>query len=186
MPTSIHQPPPPPPQKNIKNATLAEVAHEIEEAISEAVEKNGANAAGSLRKIMYSLENKILQKHQASNPWLDQNNLNYFSHIKTKVIPTANKVPPSTVKLSSTTVLSDLTDESQGSQECSIQDLNNSASELSSLSNNKEEQSANQQLANKSNATKKSGWPKGMTVCLSLDSKMHKAHTINYAAAEWN
>jgi len=40
MPASIQQPPPPPPQKNIKNAILAEVAHEIEEVINEAVEKN--------------------------------------------------------------------------------------------------------------------------------------------------
>jgi len=70
-PDSIHQPPPLPPHKNIKNAILAEVAHEIEEVISEVVEKNGANMAGSLRKITYSSENKILKKHQASNPWLD-------------------------------------------------------------------------------------------------------------------
>ena len=48
MPASIHQPPPPPPHKNIKNAILAEVAHEIEEAISKAVEKNDANMVGSL------------------------------------------------------------------------------------------------------------------------------------------
>ena len=66
-PTSIQQPPPLPPQKNIKNAILVEVACEIKEAINEAVEKNDANT-GSLRKIMYSVENKILNKHQASNP----------------------------------------------------------------------------------------------------------------------
>ena len=108
MPASIHQPPPLPPHKNMKNAILAEVACEIEEAISEAVEKNGANMAGSLRKVTYSLENKILKKHQASNPWLDCNNLNYFRCVKTKLIPTAaNKAPPSTI-----------TGESQGSQEC--------------------------------------------------------------------
>ena len=113
-----------------------EVACKIKEAINEAVEKNDANT-GSLRKIMYSVGNQILKKHQASNPWLDCNNLNYFRCMKTKVISTTTKVPRSTIKLSSTTVLSDLTGESQGSQECSSQDLNNSASaELSSLSNN--------------------------------------------------
>ena len=128
MPASIHQPPPLPPHKNIKNAILAEVAHEIEEAISKAVEKNGANMVGSLSKVTYSLENKILKKHQASNPWLDRNNLNYFRCVKTKLIPTAaNKMPPSTIELSSPTMLSDLTGESQGSQECSSKDLNNSA-----------------------------------------------------------
>ena len=61
MPASIQQPPPPP-QKNIKNVILVEVAHEIEEAINEAVEKNDSNT-GSLRKIMYSVENKMLKKH---------------------------------------------------------------------------------------------------------------------------
>ena len=69
---------------------LAEVAHEIKEAISEAVEKNNANM-GSLRKIMYSVENKIQKKHQASNPWLDHNTLNYFTCIKTKVPSTTTK-----------------------------------------------------------------------------------------------
>ena len=55
---SIQQPPPPPPQKNIKNVILAEVTHEIEEAINEAVEKNDSNT-GSIRKITRSVENKI-------------------------------------------------------------------------------------------------------------------------------
>ena len=59
-----------------------EVAHEIEEAINEAVEKNDSNT-GSLRKIMCSVENKILKKYQASS------NLNYFTHVKTKV-PSTN------------------------------------------------------------------------------------------------
>jgi len=75
MPASIQQPPPLPPQKNIKNVILAEVACEIEEAINEAVEQNYSNT-GSLRKITYSVENKFQKKHQASNPWLNCNNLN--------------------------------------------------------------------------------------------------------------
>ena len=82
-PASIQQPPPPPPQKNIKNAILVEIAHEIEEAINEAVEKNDSNT-GSIRKITCSVENKILKKHQASS-----NNLNYFTCVKTKV-PSTN------------------------------------------------------------------------------------------------
>ena len=57
MPSSIQQPPPPTPQKNIKNAILAEVACKIEEEINEVVEKNDYNM-GSLRKIMYSVEDK--------------------------------------------------------------------------------------------------------------------------------
>ena len=77
---SIQQPPPPPPQKNIKNAILVEIAREIEEAINEAVEKNDSNT-GSLRKIMYSVKNKILKKHQASNPWLICNSLTYFTRV---------------------------------------------------------------------------------------------------------
>ena len=60
-----------------------EIAHEIEEVINEAVEKNDSNT-GSLRKITCSVENKILKKHQASS-----NNLNYFTHVKTKV-PSTN------------------------------------------------------------------------------------------------
>jgi len=82
-PASIQQPPPPPPQKNIKNAILVEIAHEIEEAINEAVEKNDSNT-GSIRKITCSVKNKILKKHQASS-----NNLNYFTRVKTKV-PSTN------------------------------------------------------------------------------------------------
>ena len=85
MPASIQQPPPPPPQKNIKNVILVEVAREIKEVINEAVEKNDSNT-GSLRKIMCSVENKILKKHQASS-----NNLNYFTHVKTKVPSTTIK-----------------------------------------------------------------------------------------------
>ena len=85
MPASIQQPPPPPPQKNIKNVILAEVAHKIEEAINEAVEKNDSNTR-SIRKITYSVENKKLKKHQASS-----NNLNYFTHVKTKVPSTTTK-----------------------------------------------------------------------------------------------
>ena len=57
MPASIQQPSPPTPQKNIKNAILAEVACKIEGEINEAVEKNNSNM-GSLRKIMYSVEDK--------------------------------------------------------------------------------------------------------------------------------
>jgi len=91
MPTPIQQPPPLPPQKNIKNAILVEVACKIEEAINQAVEKNDSNT-GSLRKIIYSIENKTQKKHQASNPWLDHNNLNYFTCIKTKVPSTTTKV----------------------------------------------------------------------------------------------
>jgi len=72
------------------------------------------------------------------------------------------------------------------SQECPSQDLNNSASELSSLINNNKDQSTTQQSAMKSNETKKSGQPKGMTVCLSLDLMKRKAQVINYAASEWN
>ena len=83
MPASIQQPSPPTPQKNIKNAILAEVAHEIEEVINEAVEKNDSNT-GSLRKITCSVENKLLKKHQASS-----NNQNYFTHVKTK-LPSTN------------------------------------------------------------------------------------------------
>ena len=79
-PASIQQPPPPPPQKNIKNDILVEIAHEIEEAIDEANDSN----TGSIRKITCSVENKILKKHQASS-----NNLNYFTHVKTKV-PSTN------------------------------------------------------------------------------------------------
>ena len=82
-PASIQQPPPPPPQKNIKNAILSEVPHKIKEEINEAVEKNDSNT-GSIRKIMCSVKNKILKKHQASS-----NNLNYFTHVKTKV-PSTN------------------------------------------------------------------------------------------------
>ena len=81
-PASIQQPPPPP-QKNIKNAILVEITREIEEAINEAVEKNDSNTE-SIRKITCSVENKILTKHQASS-----NNLNYFTHVKTKV-PSTN------------------------------------------------------------------------------------------------
>ena len=84
-PTSIQQPPPPPPQKNIKNVILVEIACEIEETINEAVEKNDSNT-GSLRKIKYRVENKILKKHQASS-----NNLNYFTCVKTKVPSTIIK-----------------------------------------------------------------------------------------------
>jgi len=87
MPASIQQPPPLTPQKNIKNAILAEVAHKIEEEINEAVEKNDSNM-GSLRKVMYSVENKVLKKHQSSNC----NNLNYFRCIKTKVPSITTKV----------------------------------------------------------------------------------------------
>ena len=86
MPSSIQQPPPPTPQKNIKNAILAEVTRKIEEEINEAVEKNDSST-GSIRKITCSVENKILKKHQASS-----NNLNYFTHVKTKVPSTTIKV----------------------------------------------------------------------------------------------
>ena len=90
MPASIQQPPPSPPQKNVKNIILAEVASKIKEAINEAVEKNDSNI-GSLRQITYSIENKILKKHQASNPWLNCDNLNYCVHVKTKVPSTTIK-----------------------------------------------------------------------------------------------
>ena len=88
-----------PPQRNIKSAILVEDIHEIDVVISAAVEKN-SSSTGSLRKMTYSIENKILKKHQASSPWIDHNNLNYFRCIKAK--SSSNAQVPSTVKLSGT------------------------------------------------------------------------------------